>query len=197
MFRTTLLAVCLTTTLAVSSSAGVDDMKFKTVAAKKAAEDFKRGLGKLDETYRKGLESARLEYIKALEDARKDAIKTNNLEEAERTIITIKRMDELGPPKDTATSKKMAQIRQRISNTTWEGTRDQSTITFNTDGTVTASWLKGETGYWYVNTDFSVYWWSTGSPWVTVMKFNFESYTYQSFIPNPAQDEKRTGKRLK
>jgi len=189
MYRLTLFAACLIVALATSGAGTIDDPKFKSPPAKKAAEDFKKGVAKLDEKYRKGLEKARADYVKALGEARKEAIKANDLEEAQRIVAAIKDAD------DTATANRIAAVRQRVAGSSWEWHGRDGIVSLHADGTSTATWMKGEKGCWHANADGTVVWWTSGHPWAAVMKFNANYSAHESGTPTK-DDLKRAGKRI-
>jgi len=189
MRRPILLAAILVAALSLSSDGKVDDPKFKSMSAKKALDDFKRERAKLEEPYRKGLEKARTDYVKALEEARKQAIKDNDLEEAQRIVATLKEID------DVVTANKMATVRQRLANSKWEWVGREHTIVLNADGTMSATWMPNAKGYWYVNADLTVFWWSTGHGVACVMRFNADFTAHDSYTPK--ENLPRSGKRIK
>jgi hypothetical protein len=190
MYRLMLVAACLVVALAASGEGKVDDPKFKSAATKKATEDFKKGVAKLDEKYRKELEKARADYVLALGEARKEAIKANDLEEAQRIVAAIKDTE------DAATANKIAAVRQRVAGSAWEWTWKDHILSLHADGTATTSWHKDEKGYWYVNPDGTVFWWTSGHGVAAVMKFN-ATYTAHESVTPTRDDMKRAGKRVK
>lgn len=188
MRRPILFAAVFAAGLSVSSPGKVDDPKFKSASAKRALDDFRRERGKVEEPYRKGLEKARTDYVKALEAARKQAVKDNDLDEAQRIAATLKDVD------DTATAARVALVRQKLANTKWEwGGKD--TVTLNADGTLVANWMPTAKGFWYVNPDLTAFWWSTGHPWATVMRFNADYTAHESSVPK--ENLPRAGRRIK
>lgn len=189
MSRALVFAACAVVVLAASGDARVDDAKYKSASAKKAAEAFHKDVAKFEDKYRKGLEQARADYLKALAEARKEAIKANDLEEAEQLVIAVKALD------DAAAAKKVATVRQRVSGSVWAWDGKDTFLTLHADGTVTLSWHKDATGNWYANPDGTVAWWCTKHSFITIMKFNAEFTAHDSFVP--ALDLKRAGKRVK
>lgn len=189
MLRATVYAVCVVVALAASGDGKVDDPKFKSAGAKKAADAFNKEVARLEDKYRKGLDQARAEYVKVLSEARKEAIKANNLEEAERIVATIKDADE-------ATAKKMATVRQRVAGSVWEWSQRDYHLTLHADGTVSLTWHKDATGNWYVNPDGTVAWWCTKHNFVVVMRFNANFTAHESHTPT-VNELNRSGKRVK
>ena len=175
--------------LLLGGSAHSADERPKSAKAEAAAKDFEKEVARLDEDYRKLYGEAKAVYVKRLDEARADALEKKDLEEAQRIVALVKGLEDESP------TKQMLTARQRLANSTWTWSDNQRTVTLHSNGTLTTNWMKDAKGGWMLNPDLTVTWWSTGHPWATIMKFNKDFTTHESYVPE--QNIPRSGKRLK
>lgn len=161
--------------------------------ARSAADAYQSTLVKLDEDYQKGLEPLKAEYVKALTEARKVALDKNDLDESQRVADAIKSADELVAPVQVTA------MRHRLGGTVWEWHNNPNEkLTLNANGTISASWSPESKGFWHVNPDLTVVWYTNTNPWSWHMRFNANLTAYEASVPTQNLNKQEwSGKRTK
>lgn len=189
MKRLTLVAFLAAGLLTVGTARTQEDRP-RSSPARVATAEFEADVSRLDEEYRKKYAEVRAAYAKAMEGARQTALEKKDLDEAQRILETVKKVADEPYPRT------IAAVRSRVANSSWVWhAPDEQIVTFHGDGTMTMNWAKGAKGFWHVNPDLTVVWWTPRYSNVNVMRFNRDFTAHDSYVPD--KNLPRSGRRLR